>query len=870
MFVTVAHAADPCSVPNFAVATNLSVGAPNAIAIDDFNKDGKPDLAVAGSFGTTPIKIFLSDGNGGFGAGPSLAARSPTSIVSGDLNGDGNADLVIGNGSNTEGELSIFLGNGAGGFGPRIQKFIISGTQDIITAVAIADFNGDGKPDVAALSSTFHSVFILTGDGSGNFTFLRSLSSGGSSPFFLMVRDVNGDSKADLLIANTGNPNNIAILLGDGTGNFAAPVTLLAGSNPGSFDVADLDGDSKLDLAVTFGDTVAILRGDGSGNFGNQTNSSLSGNLGASPKAADFNGDGKLDLAFATPMGSLMIALGDGAGGFHVVAAFTSIPSLQSGPNAVAVADLNGDTRPEVLVVSNGQSRVSVFLNTCGTAVPSQIQLNAEGYAVFESDPSIIPSVVRSGDITGAASVQYSTSDGSAVSPQDYTAVSGTLNFAPGEISKSVTIPIVNDGVPEATENFSFALTGASGGTLLGPSLASITILDDDSSQVLFTSASLSVGEGSGAASISVSRTGNTSLAGSVDYATSDTAGNANCNAVSTAASSRCDYMATSGTVSFAPGEIEKFILVPIIDDSYKEGTERFTLTLSNPSNGFLLGSRTTTDVLISDNDSVDGPNPIDVASFFVRQQYLDFLNRQPDQSGGDFWTNQITSCGSDLQCIEVKRVNTSGAFFLSIEFQQTGNLVYKMYKAGFGNLPGKPVAADRAPFMTDTRQVQSTPAQVIVGQGNWQAQLETNKQAFALAFVQRASFQTAHSGQTADQYVNSLFTNTGASATAAEVSAAVNAFNTAGGGDAGRAAGLRSVAESGSVAGKLNNEAFVLMQYFGYLQRNPDDPPEATHDYSGFSFWLGKLNQFNGDFIAAEMVKAFISSGEYRQRFGP
>src|SRR4030095_6751818 len=101
-------------------------------------------------------------------------------------------------------------------------------------------------------------------------------------------------------------------------------------------------------------------------------------------------------------------------------------------------------------------------------------------------------------------------------------------------------------------------------------------------------------------------------------------------------------------------------------------------------------------------------------------------------------------------QCIEVKRINVSAAFFLSIEFQQTGNLVYKMYKAGFGNLSGKPVAVDRAPFLADTRQIQSTPAQVIAGQGSWQAQLETNKQAFALAFVQSPNFQTVHGSQTA------------------------------------------------------------------------------------------------------------------------
>jgi len=261
-------------------------------------------------------------------------------------------------------------------------------------------------------------------------------------------------------------------------------------------------------------------------------------------------------------------------------------------------------------------------------------------------------------------------------------------------------------------------------------------------------------------------------------------------------------------------------------------------------------------------------PNPIDAPNFFVRRHYLDFLNREPDVSGWDFWANQVLSCGVDQQCIEVKRINVSAAFFLSIEFQQTGNLVYKMYKTAFGKLPGKPVAVDRAPFLADTRQIQSTPVPVIVGQGNWQAQLEANKQAFALAFVQRARFQQIYGNlNDANTYVQTLFTIAGVTPTAAETTAAINAFNGSGGGDAGRAAALRSIAESNSVSTKLFNEAFVLMQYFGYLQRNPNDPPDT--DYSGYNFWLTKLNQFNGDYIAAEMVKAFIASTEYRQRFG-
>jgi subtilisin family serine protease len=258
--------------------------------------------------------------------------------------------------------------------------------------------------------------------------------------------------------------------------------------------------------------------------------------------------------------------------------------------------------------------------------------------------------------------------------------------------------------------------------------------------------------------------------------------------------------------------------------------------------------------------------NPIDTTDFFVRQHYADFLNRTPDASGLQFWTNNIESCGADQNCRAVKRVDTSAAFFLSIEFQQTGYLVYKMYRASFGNLPGKPVAVQRASWLPDTQSISSG---VVVGQTGWEAQLENNKQAFALNFVQRAPFQSAHGGQDAATLVNSLFANAGVTPTDAERSTAVNAFNNAGGGNAGRAAALRSVAESASVSAKLFNEAFVLMEYFGYLQRDPDAAPEPTLDFSGYNFWLSKLNQFNGNYVQAQMVKAFLDSAEYRSRFG-
>jgi hypothetical protein len=261
------------------------------------------------------------------------------------------------------------------------------------------------------------------------------------------------------------------------------------------------------------------------------------------------------------------------------------------------------------------------------------------------------------------------------------------------------------------------------------------------------------------------------------------------------------------------------------------------------------------------------GQNVADDTEFFVAQHYRDFLSREPDTSGLAFWTNEIESCGADAQCREVRRINVSAAFFLSIEFQNTGFLVYRMYKAAFGDLPGRPVPVRMQQFFPDTQQVGRG---VIVGQGNWEAQLESNKQAFALAFVQRPEFTAKYpTTLTPAQFVDALFANAGVTPTDAERQAALDEFggapNTAD--SAARARALRRVAENPTLQRQELSRAFVLMEYFGYLRRNPDDPPDV--DFTGYNFWLGKLNQFNGNFVQAEMVKAFITSPEYRQRFG-
>ncbi|MBA3357411.1 MAG: hypothetical protein H0U18_16025 [Pyrinomonadaceae bacterium] len=260
--------------------------------------------------------------------------------------------------------------------------------------------------------------------------------------------------------------------------------------------------------------------------------------------------------------------------------------------------------------------------------------------------------------------------------------------------------------------------------------------------------------------------------------------------------------------------------------------------------------------------------NPIDDPQFFVRQHYLDFLNREGDPEGLAFWTNEIVSCGGDPQCIEVKRINTSAAYFLSIEFQETGYEVYRLYKAAYGNLPGAPVPITLSEFLPDTREIGQG---VIVNQAGWEQVLENNMQAFTAGFVQRSRFTSVYPTSSTDQFVDQLFMNAGVTPAATDRTLAINEFGGAGtsADAAARARALRRVAENSTLKQQEFNRAFVLMQYFGYLRRNPNDAPEPGLNYAGYNFWLNKLNQFNANFINAEMVKAFITSGEYRQRFG-
>ena len=329
------------------------------------------------------------------------------------------------------------------------------------------------------------------------------------------------------------------------------------------------------------------------------------------------------------------------------------------------------------------------------------------------------------------------------------------------------------------------------------------------------------------------------------------------------------DYTGGQGTLRLGPGQSSGTITLDVIDDAAVEPDETVILRLSNAT-GALVGARDTYTLTIQNNDVA--PNPIDDTTFFVTQHYLDFLGREPDSSGLAFWTNEIESCGADPGCREVKRINVSAAFFLSIEFQQTGYLVERMYKVAYGDIIDPSTNSTnlsvpvirRSEFLADTPLIS---AGVVVNVGDWQTQLENNKVAYAQTFVRRQRFMDVYGPLSPTDFVNRLNANAGGVLTDAERQGFVNEL-TADNGEAKRASVLRRVAENVELDRREKNRAYVLMEYFGYLRRNPNDAPEAGLNYAGWNFWLLKLNAFNGDAVAAEMVKAFISSDEYRKRF--
>lgn len=377
-----------------------------------------------------------------------------------------------------------------------------------------------------------------------------------------------------------------------------------------------------------------------------------------------------------------------------------------------------------------------------------------------------------------------------------------------------------------------------------------------------FNTTALTYNESAGSASVVITRTGDVSQSTSVNYSTVDNTADVGCADTTTlpgVAFARCDYATSLDTITFAPGEAQKTITVPLIDDAYVEPDETFQLVLSNPSAGALLGARTTLVITIRDNDVPGQPNPVFTTPFFVRQLYLDFLNREPEP--GEPWSNVLNNC-PDVNNFDpaspsasCDRIAVAGSFFGSPEFRLKSIYVFNFYQVAFnGRLPAY------AEIILDMRAVT----------GQTSAEVFQKRAQFAVAFTQRAEFRALYDGLSDAAYVSALLSRYGVTTitspdpsapdgnqfvtlTQAELSNQLTV------GTLTRARVLRAVVESREVGAREFNRTFVAMQYYGYLRRTPET--------SGFNAWLTYLDAHPTE--SRTMTNGFLNSTEYRLRFG-
>jgi hypothetical protein len=414
---------------------DYQVGTPGGLAVGDFDGDGKPDLAVANG---GSVAVLLGNGDGTLQAAVDYGtAGSSASVAVGDFNGDGKPDLVVTN--SVDNSVSIFLNSGNGTFLPR-KDYDTGSYPDSVT---VGDFNGDNKLDLAVVGSA---ASILLGNGDGTFQTHLDYSVGAAA-VSIVAADLNGDGALDLAVVNSNsslnqpNPGSVSVLLGNGNGTFQPQQVYPAGLMPSSVVVEDFNGDGQPDFAVTneADQTVGVYINQGQGGFSQPMIFYGAGGAAVAAVAKDFNGDQKLDIAVVCDngnVGGVCLLLGKGDGSFSPTN--LSYPTGNN-PDAVAMADLNGDSKNDLAVANFNDNDVSVFVaNGDGTLQPPANYGTGNGpssVAVGDLNGDAKPDLVTTNEIDNTVSVLLNSGNGTFQTHVDYPTPGGPVSVAVGDFN---------------------------------------------------------------------------------------------------------------------------------------------------------------------------------------------------------------------------------------------------------------------------------------------------------------------------------------------------------------------------------------------------------------------------------------------------
>lgn len=587
----VVNALEDRCLPAFLAPLSYPAGvAPYAVIAADFNNDTVLDLAASGD----SLSVLLGKGDGTFQSGLN-SATSAGSLAVADFNGDGNLDLV------TTG-MNVLLGNGDGTFQPPTS---IDFGYSSVGSVAVGDFNADGKPDLAVTTSEYvddgwdyvfyhHYEFrahVLLGNGDGSFGPPSTTWLNGGYQTSATVADFNGDGQQDLATVSyeygeTDFPRTswswttVNVLRGNGDGTLRAPADFEVGAYPNgpypnSMVAGDVDGDGDLDLVTANADSVSVLLGDGLGAFGASQEYGAGGSY-YSAVLRDFNGDGKLDIAAANSgsypayAGSLSVFLGRGDGAFTPGIDSAAVSDTYS----VAAGDFNGDGWPDAATANNG-SNVSVLINDHSWPPADLPLITVNDVTVSEGNTNTVYAVFTvslSAAGTEPVTVQYATADGRATAGSDYTAASGTLTLAPGETTQTITVAVSGDRSPEANETFVVNLSAATQ-AFIGDRQGVGTVLDDEPT-ISIDSVWVTEGDtGTVNAVFTASLSAPYDEMVTVSYVT-----------YGAGAVAGRDFTATSGTLTFIPGQTSETMTVAVVGDLIYEHDESFYLHLGSAS----------------------------------------------------------------------------------------------------------------------------------------------------------------------------------------------------------------------------------------------------------------------------------------------